>query len=191
MVRSDTLDTVKFHVDLLSRAKLGDQNVGVNGLDGVVSDKVLLLTTNRMESDVLGVDVRIAVELARVRLALLSVRILGTFDIQAQDNGVVVAGGAATFRVVFRRLLEPAHPVDAFDRALKGDQTQARCEDFILNHRGVVVDEDKFNGEGWHFGHEDTAKGIRDGCIDADQGKCGFESLVAVEFDVKILLSHV
>ena len=168
MIGSNALDTVHFHVNLLPGTEFGDKDIGVNRLDGIVTNKVFFLTTNRMENNILGVNVGIAVQFARVLLVRRRVRVLGAFNAQVQHNRVEVAGGASTFRIVFCGLFKPAHPTDTFSGTLEGDQTQSLREDFILDNRCVVVNENVFDGQGGHFGHEDTAEGIGNRCVEAD-----------------------
>lgn len=168
VIGSNALNTVHFHIDCLPGTEFGDQNIGVNRLDGIITNKVFFLTTNRMENYILGVDVGIAVQFARVLLVRRSIRVLGAFNAQVQHNCVEVAGGTSTFRIVFCGLLKPAHPADAFSGTLEGDQTQSLCEDLILDNRCVIVNEDVFDGQGGHFGHEDTAEGIGNRCVESD-----------------------
>lgn len=42
-------------------------------------------------------------------------------------------------------------------------------EDFVLDDGGVVVDVDEFNGKGRDFCEEDTAEGVGEGGVDADE----------------------
>lgn len=188
MVGTDTLDTVKFHFNRLTGTKLGDQDVRVDGLNCVIASKELFLATDGVECDIFGVDVRILVEFAGVSLLGIRVGVLGTFDVQAQDDGVVI-GGTAAIGIVVGRLLEPAHPVDALHGTLEGNQTQTLCENLILNDRGVVVDEDVFDGDAGHLSHENATEGIGNGGVDSDEREGGFESLVAVEVDLEILFA--
>lgn len=58
-------------------------------------------------------------------------------------------------------------------------------EDLVLNDRGVVVDEDVFDGKGGDFGKENAAKGVGDGGIDADKREGSIEGLEFVKFDLK------
>ena len=168
VIGPNTLNTVHFHIDRLPGTEFGNKNVGVSRLDGIITDKVFFLTTNGLENNILGVNVGVVVQSARVLLVRRSIRVLGAFNVQVQYNRVEVAGVASTFRVVFCGLLKPAHPADAFSGALEGDQTQSLCEDFILDNRCVVVNEDVFDGQGGHFGHEDTAEGIGNRCVESD-----------------------
>lgn len=188
MVGTDTLDTVKFHLDRLTRTELGDQDVRVDGLDCVIASKELFLATDGVECNIFGVDVRILVELAGIIFLRVRVGVLGTFDVQAQDDGVVV-GGVAAIGIVVGGLLEPAHPVDALHGTLEGNQTQTLCENLILDDRGVVVDENVFDGDAGHLGHENTTEGVGNGGVDSDEREGGFETLVAVEVDLEILFA--
>lgn len=58
-------------------------------------------------------------------------------------------------------------------------------EDFVLDDRSVVVDEDVFDGEGGDFGKQDAAKSVGDGSVDTDQGEAGVERFEFVELDVE------
>lgn len=44
-------------------------------------------------------------------------------------------------------------------------------EDFVLDDGGVVVDVDEFDCKGRDFGEEDTAEGVGEGGIDANERK--------------------
>lgn len=61
-------------------------------------------------------------------------------------------------------------------------------EDFVLDDGGVVVDVDEFNGKGRDFCEEDTAEGVGEGGVDADERKRGVEGCIIVEPDVEVLL---
>lgn len=108
-----------------------------------------------------------------------------------QDDCVVVARIATALGVIVIGLLEPAHPVEAVHGPFKRNQAQSLCENFVLNDRGVVVDEDELDGEGGHLRHENAAEGVCDRGIEADQGERCFEWVIAVEFDFEALQSQV
>lgn len=61
-------------------------------------------------------------------------------------------------------------------------------ENLVLDHGGVVVYENEFDGKRRDLSYENTTEGIRNRCIDTDQGERRFESFVTVEFDAEILL---
>ena len=85
------------------------------------------------------------------------------------------------------RPLVELHPVEAFEAAGEGDETEARGEHFVLDYGGIVVDEDVFDCEGGDFGDEDPAEGIGYGGVKGEEGECGFVGRVLVELDSEIL----
>jgi len=76
-------------------------------------------------------------------------------------------------------------------RAAEGDQAEAVGENFVLDYRGVVVDEDVFDGEGGDFGEEDAAEGVCDRGVYAGEGEGGVVGGVGVEVDVEVLYGLV
>ena len=188
MVGANTLDAVQFHLDLLTGAQLGKQDIRVNGLNGTLVHEVLLLTANRVEGDILRIHMGIVVQLARVLLALIGVAVLGALCIEAQNDSVEITRlGRGHAFVLLGRLAEPVHPVDSFHRALERDQTQTLCEYLILDDGSVVVNEDELDGKRRNLGHKDTAEGIGDGSIEADQRERGLVRIIAVVFDFEVL----
>ena len=79
------------------------------------------------------------------------------------------------------------HPVQTFEAAGEGDETQARGEHFVLDYGGVVVDEDVFDCEGGNFGDEDSAEGVGYGGVEGEEGEGGFVGEVLVELDCEVL----
>lgn len=55
-------------------------------------------------------------------------------------------------------------------------------EDFILHDTCVICDIDCFDGEGRDFGEEDSAEGICDCGMHADEVEFAVQRIVAVEF---------
>lgn len=191
VVGTDTLDTMHFHLDLLTGPHLGDQNVGVHGADGPVINEKLLLTTDGVEGDVFSIDMGMVVQLARVLLIVIGVGVLGALDVEVQNNGVIITGAfGAGALLIIRWLAEPVHPVDALHRALEGDQTQALSHYLILDDGGVIVNEDVFNGESRDLSHENTAESVGDGGIEANQRERGFVRVIAVVLDFEVLFAH-
>jgi hypothetical protein len=56
-------------------------------------------------------------------------------------------------------------------------------QDFVLNHGGVILDEDVLDGEGGDLGDQDAPEGVGQRGVDADERKGGIVLLVLVEFD--------
>lgn len=108
VVSADALDTVHFHLNLLPRPQLRDQDVWIDGADGTVAGEKLLLTADRMEGDVFRVYVSVIVELPRVILVRCCIRVLGAFDVEPQDNRIIIARRAATVGIIVGRFLEPS-----------------------------------------------------------------------------------
>lgn len=187
VVGSDALDAMEFHTDLLAGPKLSDQNIRVNGLNGVIAGEELLLATDRVEGNVLSVDVGVPVQLAGIVFVFGGVGVLGTLDIESQNDSVVVAGSAAALGVIIGGFLEPAHPIDALYGALEGDKTQSLREDLILDDGGVVVDKNVFDCKSGNLRHENPTESICDCCVKAHEGEGGFERGIPVELDFEIL----
>lgn len=83
--------------------------------------------------------------------------------------------------------MSPLHPVQAFLGAFQRNEAEALGENFVRDDRGVVVDVDFLNGEGGDFGEENAAEGVGEGCIEADEREGGFEGVISVEYDFKVL----
>jgi hypothetical protein len=183
-------NSVHAHDDLLARAHLDEQNVRVTRLDFSTFGEHVVLFAERHPNQVFRVDVVVDIQLVRIRLAghrALQTAVLPcALDIQAQDDGVVVAGRAAAL-VILGRLLVPFQPAQAVVRALEGDKTQAVGEDLVLDDGGVVVDEDVFDGEGGDLGEKDAAESVCDGGVEAGEGEGGVVWRVGVEGDVEVL----
>ena len=90
MVGADALVHVHGEVDGLARAHLGDEDVRVDGGDGVLAAEVFNLLALGLEDNVLGVDVRMVVRLERIRLGPRSLLIHSTGHIELQLNGIPV-----------------------------------------------------------------------------------------------------
>ena len=152
------------------------------------------LLAQRHPDEVFGVDVVVDVQFIWISLtsycALQTAFLPFALCIQPENDGVVVARCAATF-VVVGGLLVPFQPAQAVVRATEGDQAEAVGEDFVLDDRGVVVDEDVFDGEGGDFGEQDAAEGVCDRGVDAGEGEGGVVGGVGVEVDVEVLYGLV
>ena len=61
------------------------------------------------------------------------------------------------------------------------------CEHFILHERGIVEDEDLFDGERGDLGEEDAAEGIGDGGVNADEREGRVERFELVKGDAQTL----
>lgn len=44
-------------------------------------------------------------------------------------------------------------------------------EYLVLHYRSILVDEDIFNGESGNFGEQDSAEGVGDAGVEADEGE--------------------
>ena len=63
-------------------------------------------------------------------------------------------------------------------------------KDFVLDDGGIVVDENKFDGEGRDLSEKDAAEGIGDRCVNAYEGKGGVVGGVFVELDLEVLVER-
>lgn len=124
---------------------------------------------------------RMMIQLGGVRLVRVSVLVVLALDVQLERDGVeVLAFSRVAVGGLPIPLKEVGEPVAA---AGEGDEAQAVGENLILDDRGVVPDEDVFDGEGGHVGDHDAAEGVGDGGVDADEGEGGFVGVVLVELD--------
>lgn len=123
VVGSNAFNTVHFHLNLLPRPQLRDQDVWIDGPDGTVAGEKLLLTADRMEGNVFRIYVSVIVELPRVILIRCCIRVLGAFDVEPQDNRIIIARRAATVGIIIGRFLEPSQPIDTLYRAFEWDQS--------------------------------------------------------------------
>lgn len=162
VIGPDALVHVHRQIDLLSRPHLGDKDVGVRGPDGVLAREVLGLPALGHELDVLGVNMGVVVELLGV-LAVRRRALVGlALDLELELDRVVVARGLA--------LLVPLEEVvEAFLAAGERDQAQAVAKNFVLDHRGVVPHENVLDGQRGDVGDHDTAEGIGDRGVDANE----------------------
>ena len=56
-----------------------------------------------------------------------------------------------------------------------------------MDYRGVLYDEDGFDGEGGDLGEQNSAEGIGDRGVDVDEREGGIEGGVGVEADLEVL----
>lgn len=182
VVRADALVHVHLEVNHLPRPQLGDEDVGVRGADHVVARKVLFLLADGLKDDILGVNVRIVVQLPRVRLAGRGVGVVFALDLQPQLYRVVVIG--CRIRILsFGRLVPPRHEVsDALLAAGERDQAQAVGQDLILNDTSIVVDKHRLDRKRGDFRDEDTSESIGNRGIDTNQRELCLELVILVEF---------
>lgn len=183
VIGADALVHVHVELDALAGPQLGDEDVGVDGADGVLAGEELDLAAGRNELNVLCVDARVVEGLCRVRLAGGGVRVAGALDAQAQLDGVVVEGALAA-------LLGLAIPLQELVQALgvsgEGNEAEAVGEDLVLDHRGIVLNVDVLDGDGGDLGDEGTAEGVCNGGVDADEGEGGFVLGIVVELDAEV-----
>ena len=152
VVGADALVHVHGQVDGLVGAQLGDEDVRVDGGDGVVTAKVLDLVADGLKDYVARVDVGVVVGLVGVVLVGRGVPVDGAGDVEREADRVPVeAVGVGVLAVV--GLLVPLEVVvQALTATLEGDEAQAVGEDLVLDDRRVVLDVDILNGEGGNLG---------------------------------------
>ena len=61
------------------------------------------------------------------------------------------------------------------------------AEDFIRDHRGIVLYIDGFDSQGGDFGDEDSTEGIRKSGVYTNNRKGSVQRLVVVELNGKIV----
>lgn len=185
VVCADALVHVHGQVDGLLGPQLGDEDVWVDGPDGVLAAKVLGLPARRHKDNVLCVDVRVVVRLERVVFRRRGVLVDGACDVELEAHRVPVEAVCVLVLAGGRLLVPFQKVVDALAAAVEGHEAQSVGEHLILDDGGVVLYEDVFDGEGWDLGDEDAAEGVCERGVDADEGEGGVVGLVAVELDGK------
>jgi hypothetical protein len=63
-------------------------------------------------------------------------------------------------------------------------------EDLILNDRGVGVDIDVLDGDGGDFGNHDSAEGVCEGGVEADEVEFGCGVGEGVNLDLEVLFKR-
>lgn len=80
---------------------------------------------------------------------------------------------------------------DASLAAGEGDEAESVGQDFVLDDRGVVIDEDGIDGEGGDLGDEDATEGVGYRGINADEGELGVELFVLVPLNLEALTESI
>lgn len=186
VVGANALVHVHRQVDGLLGAHLGDEDVRVDGGDGVGAGKVLFLLAHGDKDNVLGVDVGVVVGLGRVLLVGVGVLVGGARHVELEADGVVVEAAGVLVLGVLGLLVPPEEVLEALAAALERDQAQAVGEHLVLDDRGVVVDEDILNGQRGDLGDEDAAEGVGERGVEADEGEGGVELVVLVKVDREV-----
>lgn len=171
VVAADALVHVHGQVNGLLRAHLDNQDVRVDGGNGVLAGEELLLAAHWRKDNVLCIDVGVVVGLEGVVLAGGGVRVDGAGDIEVEADGVVVEAAGKLVLAVVGLLVPLEERLQALAAALERDQSQAVGEHLILDDGCVVVDEDMFNRQRGDLGDENAAKGVCQRGVDADQRK--------------------
>lgn len=186
VVSADALVHVHGQVDGLLGPHLGDQDVRVDRGDGVGARKVRRLVARGHKDNVLGVDVRVVVRLGWVLLVRVGVGVGRTRHVELEPDRVVVETTRVLVAGIGGLLVPLEKALQALAPALEGYQAQAVGEHLVLDHRGIVVDEDVFNRQRGDLGNENTAEGVGKGGIETDEGKGGVELVVLVKVDGKV-----
>lgn len=186
VVGADALVHVHGQVNGLLGPHLGDENVRVDGANGVGTGKVPLLLAHGHKDNVPGVDVRVVVRLGRVRLVAVGVLVGGARHVELEAHRVVVEAAGVVVLGVGGLLVPLEEVLQALAATLEGDQAQAVRQHLVLDHRRVVLDEDVFNRQRGNLGNENAAKGVGDGGIEADEREGGVELLVLVKVDGEV-----
>lgn len=185
MVCADALVHVHGQVDGLLGPQLGDEDVWVDGPDGVFAAEILGLPARRRKDNVLCVDVRVVICLERVVFRRRGVLVDGACDVELEAHRVPVEAVCVLVLADCWLLVPFQEVVDALAAAVEGHEAQSVGEHLILNDGGVVLYEDVFDGERWDLGDEDAAEGVCERGVDADEGEGSVVGLVAVELDGK------
>ena len=192
MVLANALHGVHGECDSLAGAHLHDQNVWVRCADRLRGVEHFALLAQRRPHEVLRVDRVVDVQLIWVCLArycaLQATLLPAALDVQVQNCAVEVRGTTGTL-VIVGRLDVPFHPFETLGIAAEGDQAEAVREHFVLDYRGVLVDEDVFDGESGDFREKNAAEGVCDRGVYAGEREgsivgCG----AGVELDLEVLI---
>lgn len=186
VVGADALVHVHGQVDGLLGPHLGDEDVRVDGGDGVGAGKVLFLLAHGRKDNVAGVDVRVVVGLGRVRLVGRGVLVGRARHVELEAHRVVVEAAGVVVLGVGGLLVPLEEVLQALAAALERDQAQAVRQHLVLDHRGVVLDEDVLNRQRRDLGNEDAAECVGEGGVEADEREGGVELLVLVKVDGKV-----
>lgn len=192
MIAPPPLPRMQLHRNLLARPQFRKQNVRIHRPHRILALESINLLADRVERDVPRIDIMPLVQfLDIIRLALLQqlLRSLLPFTryFQPHEYGILI-GRLVALGVAFAGGALEIHGCDGGGVAGEWDQAEAVGEHFVLDYRGVVVDEDVFDGDGGDFGEEDAAEGVGEGSVDADKGEGGVEGCVLVELNVEVLL---
>lgn len=185
VVRANTLVHVRHQRDGLARSKLGKENIGVHGFDGLSARKELFLAADGDKLQVAGVHMRVNKGLFGVLFARRGIGVTLALNVELKlDRVVVHAVGKGL--VVWAGLLVPLHPlVDALLAALEGHETQTVAEHLVLDDGCVVVNPHILNGECGDLGDQDTAEGVGDGCVEANEREGGLVLAVVVKGNIE------
>ncbi len=160
MVFTNALDRMHVYLDLLSRTKLGQDDVGIGWRGRVVAEQGGLFSF-RTPYQMRGEEFRVYVEILGLCCTGAGLGVASAFELDVEDYGVVVGG-----RVVARG----AH-LHGFWVHIEGNEADALRKDFVLDDGGVVPDVDVLDGHGRHLSDHDPAECIGDGGVDADEVK--------------------
>lgn len=178
-------------IDGLLRSQLGDQNVRVDGHDGVLVREVLGLSARGLEDNVPGVDVRVVVRLQGIRLGWVGIPVHGAGDVQLQADRVPVEAVGVGILARLGLLVPLEEVVQPLLAALEGDEAQPVRQDLILDDGGVVLDVDVLDGEGRDLGEQDATEGVGQRGVDADEGEGGVEGVVLVKVDAEAVAEAI
>lgn len=185
MVPAEAFVHVHLDVDLLVRSHLGDQDVRVDGADGVLAREPALLPAEGLKDDVPRVDVRVVIQNRRIPRILGRVLVMRALGCELEAHSVCVEGRRVG--VLFRARLapEPHELAQTLLAAGEGDEAQSMRQNLVLDDRRVVIDKDGLDGEGGDLGDHDTTEGVGDGGVDADEGELGLELVILVELNLE------
>ena len=184
MVCSHAFAAMHLNVNLLPRTQLGDEDVRIKRSHrSILFGEPFSLFSNRTENEVFCIDVRIMVKLERVIFVFCSFLIFGAFGLKLEHQCV----STVDIRIV-RLIIKgtpPVHVPEPFGIPCKGYEPKPLRQYLVLNYGGVVLDVDRLNGEGRHFGEQDATEGVGDGGINANEREQSIIFVILVNLDMK------
>ncbi|RCI14823.1 hypothetical protein L249_6392 [Ophiocordyceps polyrhachis-furcata BCC 54312] len=168
VICANALVHVHRQTDGLARTKLGDENIRMNGTDGVVACKVLVLLTDRDEDYIPSVDVGVVIGSSRVRLARSGVFVDGAADIELELDGIPIEAGSVRIFTRLGLLVPKKIVVNTLTTAGEGDEAESMSQHLVLYDGSIVLDVDVFNRQRRYFGDEDSSEGVCERGVEAD-----------------------
>lgn len=182
MSLTDALLTDKFHLDLLSRSQLCNQNV--------MNKRLGSLNALSLEPSFLIAD-RNPLEIPRVHVGIVEVLVL-VFSVVQNDRLAGVLLRALDMELESQRVLSGewfAFPTELKYPGVHGDrdQTHSVSEVLIGNYACVLPHLDLFNRHRGDLGNHDSSERVRKGRFDAFHLEDNFLTVEGFDLDIAVL----